>query len=164
MWIIFAISRVRASHYLWPLHIWHHHRPLHSQVHYLIIISYLANKLVPFYATYHAGIIPSPHRVGLYVIIIVMWSQRNRFKFPVTWPDYVTVGTRVEDIQTDRITLRHLSISHQHNRVVAEGDDTCVVYDYRTFSKALLPDDLRHIFQTMFYHPPTPKKDHTAKK
>jgi acyl-CoA thioesterase FadM len=79
----------------------------------------------------------------------------NRFKHPVVWPDYVTVGTRIEDIQSDRLTLRHITVSHRHGRVVAEGDDTCVIYDYRTLSKAALPDNLRDIMQRFFYVSPS---------
>jgi acyl-CoA thioesterase FadM len=70
------------------------------------------------------------------------------------YPDVITVGTRIESISHDRFSLRHMSISHAHNRIVAEGDDTCVMYDYRTLSKARLPTNLEHVMR-MFLHSPS---------
>jgi len=66
-----------------------------------------------------------------------------RFRAPLTFPDQVTVRTRVSDVGVDRFVMRYEVISHRLGRVAAEGSGKIVCYDYRAGAKCPLPDALR---------------------
>jgi acyl-CoA thioester hydrolase len=55
----------------------------------------------------------------------------------------VRVGTRVTEIGADRFTVHFRIVSTRHGRVAAQGDSVIVSYDYRTGTKAPLPETMR---------------------
>jgi acyl-CoA thioester hydrolase len=67
-----------------------------------------------------------------------------RFRFPLSYPDSVSVGARVRlgDIGEDRFTMEHLVWSQSHERVVASGTGLVVIYDYHKKHKTALPADI----------------------
>ncbi len=66
-----------------------------------------------------------------------------RFRFPLTYPDTVTVGVRVTTLGADRFTVQHRLISQRANLVAAEGEGVVVSFDYRSNRKAPLPPAVR---------------------
>ena len=74
----------------------------------------------------------------------ILGSIQCKFKYPVTFPDTLSVGVRVISIAEDRFTLNHCIISHQAQCVAAEGEGTIVAYDYRAKKKAHLPAEVKH--------------------
>ncbi len=66
-----------------------------------------------------------------------------KFKFPLTFPDTVAVGTKITEIGEDRFTMHHRVVSRRHNRVAAEGDGVVVTFDYAAGRKAPIPAVLR---------------------
>lgn len=66
-----------------------------------------------------------------------------RFRIPLTYPDDVSIGTRITQIDADRFNMEYLVVSHQHQKVAAEGKGLIVMYDYRNHKKASLPEVLR---------------------
>ncbi|MFN8464041.1 MAG: thioesterase family protein [Caldilineaceae bacterium] len=87
-----------------------------------------------------AGLSESMQGTGIGPILA---SINCRYLFPVTYPDTVRVGTRVTEIGADRFTVHFRIVSTRHGRVAAQGDSVIVSYDYRTGSKAPLPDAMR---------------------
>lgn len=73
----------------------------------------------------------------------ILASASCRFRFPLTYPDTVSIGTTVTNIDVDRITMRHVVVSQRHGRVAAEGEGVVVSFDYRANHKAPLPDAVR---------------------
>lgn len=73
----------------------------------------------------------------------ILASIQCRFKFPLTFPDTLSVGTRVVELGDDRFTMNHRIVSQRHNRVAAEGDGVVVTYDYQLGKKAPLPTEVR---------------------
>ena len=73
----------------------------------------------------------------------ILASIQCRFKFPVTFPDTLSVGTRVTEVGADRFTMNHRIVSQRHSRIAAEGDGVIVSYDYQLGQKASLPAELR---------------------
>ena len=65
-----------------------------------------------------------------------------RFRLPLTYPDTVSVGARVTDIGTDRFEMGYLVASHNAGKVAAEGTGLIVWFDYKTKTKAELPQEL----------------------
>lgn len=73
----------------------------------------------------------------------ILASVSCRFKFPLTFPDRIRVGTRIDAIGDDRLTMHHRVVSTRHGRVAADGEGVIVAYNYRENRKALLPADVR---------------------
>jgi acyl-CoA thioester hydrolase len=65
-----------------------------------------------------------------------------KFKFPLTYPDTVFVGSRVCEIGEDRVSMEHRIVSKRHQRVAAEGTSLIVTFNYREQHKAPLPADM----------------------
>ncbi|MBC7358918.1 MAG: acyl-CoA thioesterase [Desulfacinum sp.] len=78
----------------------------------------------------------------------ILASTQCRYRFPLTYPDTISVGARVPALQEDRFTMEYRIVSHRHKRIAAEGDALVVSYDYRNNTKAPLPDRVRrHILE-----------------
>ena len=73
----------------------------------------------------------------------ILASTSCKFRIPLTYPDRVSVGTRVSRIEDDRFTMEYHVVSHKHRKVAAEGDGLIVCFDYRENKKAAVPVELR---------------------
>lgn len=72
-----------------------------------------------------------------------------RYKFPLTYPDRVSVAVRSLDLREDRFTQQYLVVSHAQGRVAASGDGTIVTYDYTANTKSPIPDRVRAGIETL---------------
>lgn len=70
----------------------------------------------------------------------ILGSESCQFRLPVTYPDTVSVGTRIPKIGADRFTMEFFVVSHKHRKVAAQGDGVVVSFNYRENRKAPLPD------------------------
>lgn len=73
----------------------------------------------------------------------ILASTSCRFKIPLTYPDTVSVGTRVARVEADRFLMEYVVVSQRHARVAARGEGVVVSYDYRAQKKAPLPEELK---------------------
>ncbi|HIA01327.1 MAG TPA: acyl-CoA thioesterase [Myxococcales bacterium] len=75
----------------------------------------------------------------------ILASTSCRFKVPLTFPDTVSIGARVdtETLGEDRFTMIYRVVSHQHGAVAADGDGLIVSYDYNNACKASVPAHIR---------------------
>ncbi|MBI3461723.1 MAG: acyl-CoA thioesterase [Planctomycetes bacterium] len=73
---------------------------------------------------------------------ILAWTS-CRFRRALTYPDTVSVGTRVTKIDTDRFTMETIIISHSMSDVAAESEGTVVTFDYRDQKKVPVPVAIR---------------------
>jgi acyl-CoA thioester hydrolase len=73
----------------------------------------------------------------------ILASTSCRFKIPLTYPDTVSIGSRASEIQDDRFTMEYYVVSHQHQKVAAEGTGLIVCFDYRQNKKAPIPPELK---------------------
>ena len=73
----------------------------------------------------------------------ILASTQCRYKIPLTYPDHVTVGAKVDTIEKDRFIMKYAVISHKHKKIAALGEGTLVTFDYRNNKKALIPDEIR---------------------
>src|SRR5438128_9386623 len=60
----------------------------------------------------------------------ILAATQARFRRPLTFPDTISVGARVVRIDSDRLHLEHLIVSHAQNAVVTEGQATLVTFHY----------------------------------
>jgi acyl-CoA thioester hydrolase len=73
---------------------------------------------------------------------ILAWTD-CRFRRPLSYPDTVSIGTRIRDIESDRFVMDAVIVSHAQRQLAAQGQQCIVVYDYRNNQKAPLPDAIR---------------------
>jgi acyl-CoA thioester hydrolase len=73
----------------------------------------------------------------------ILASVSCNFRFPLTYPDTVSVGTRVTRLGRHSFTMEYVIVSQRHERLAADGDGVVVAYDYTTNQKARLPDGWR---------------------
>lgn len=73
----------------------------------------------------------------------ILASTECKFRIPLSYPDTVSVGTRIIDVAEDRFVMKYVVISHQHQRLAAEGEGLIVSYDYRAKKKAPLPLEIK---------------------
>lgn len=65
-----------------------------------------------------------------------------KYRSPVVYPDTVVVGSRIHNLQPDRLSMLHRIVSVQQNAIVCDSDDTIVTYDYRQRCKADMPREI----------------------
>ena len=73
---------------------------------------------------------------------ILAWTS-CRFRRPLTYPDTVSVGTRVTKIEEDRFTMHTVIVSHGQGQVAAESEGIVVIFNYRDQKKTPIPADVR---------------------
>ena len=73
---------------------------------------------------------------------ILAWTD-CRFRRPLAYPDTVSIGMRIRDVESDRFKMDAIIVSHAQKQLVAEGKQHLVVYDYHNNRKAPLPDVIR---------------------
>ena len=73
----------------------------------------------------------------------ILASTSCRFKIPLTYPDTVSIGTRVSEVQADRFTMDYYVVSHKHQKVAAEGTGLIVCFNYRENKKTPIPSEVK---------------------
>jgi acyl-CoA thioester hydrolase len=79
----------------------------------------------------------------------ILASTQCEFRKALTYPDTVSIGTRVIEIGSDRFTMEYRLISHRLQKVAAEGKGVVFAYNYRDKRKAELPEAIRKNIQTV---------------
>lgn len=90
----------------------------------------------------------SPRGIGL-----ILASIRTDYKFPMTFPDQVTVLHKLvtkPDDSSDRILMEAVAYSHKHKRAAARFFEDIAVYDYRAAAKAPLKPFMVKEMQVMY--------------
>lgn len=71
------------------------------------------------------------------------------FRAPLTFPDTIRVGARVEDLGADRFTMIYRVVSERLGVVAAEGDGRIVSFDYGAQKKAPIPAAVRAAIEAL---------------
>lgn len=79
----------------------------------------------------------------------ILASVNCKFKYPITYPDTVSVGVRTIRIEDDRLVMEHCVVSHAAQCIAAQGESVIVAYDYRARKKATLPADIKQKIQAL---------------
>jgi acyl-CoA thioester hydrolase len=73
----------------------------------------------------------------------IMASTQCRYKIPLTYPDHVTVGAKVDKIEKDRFVMKYIIFSHKLKKIAAIGEGVMVTFDYQNNKKAFIPDEIK---------------------
>lgn len=66
-----------------------------------------------------------------------------QYRSPVTYPDVVHIGARVTRLGRSSIGMDHRIYSETQQSIVAEGDSTLVVFDYKVQKSRPIPPEVR---------------------
>jgi len=72
----------------------------------------------------------------------ILAATNCRFKIPLTYPDTVSIGARVSEIENDRFTMEYYVVSHKHQKVAAKGTGLIVCFNYKENKKTAVPAEL----------------------
>ncbi len=78
------------------------------------------------------------HQVGP-----ILASTQCRFRLPLTFPDTVSIATKIKTIEDDRFVHLYRVVSHRHQKIAAEGEGLVVSFDYKAQRKIPLPKAIR---------------------
>ena len=73
----------------------------------------------------------------------ILHSTSCRFRRALVYPDRVTVGARVTEMEEDRFTMEYRVVSHEQEELAAEGRGVVVSFDYETDAKTPIPESVR---------------------
>lgn len=85
---------------------------------------------------------------------LIIASVSCRFKAPVTYPDTLTVGSRVTALGEDRLIMDNEAVSQTLGRLVAVGDVEMVCYDYVEGCRSAMPPEWRRLIVALEGHEP----------
>jgi acyl-CoA thioester hydrolase len=71
----------------------------------------------------------------------ILHSTGCRYKIPLTYPDTLTVGTRVIKVEKDRLVMDYVLVSGRLHKIAATGDAVIVSFNYREGKKVHLPEE-----------------------
>jgi len=73
----------------------------------------------------------------------ILGSVQCKYKIPLTYPDTVSVGTRISKVEEDRFVMEYFVVSHKHQKIAAEGEGVIVSFNYRENQKTPLPEEIK---------------------
>ena len=73
----------------------------------------------------------------------ILSFQSCNYKAPLTYPDTIYVGAKIEAIEGSKIIIKHSIVSKKRNRIVAEGEAHIIWYDYDNQKRAIISADLK---------------------
>lgn len=79
----------------------------------------------------------------------ILAATNCRFKIPLTYPDTVSIATRVSEIEDDRFTMDYYVVSHNHEKVAAEGTGLIVCFNYKENKKTAIPAKLKRRIEAL---------------
>ena len=76
-------------------------------------------------------------------VSLILASTQCKFIYPLTFPDSVSVGVRVDAMADQYFTMQYAVVSHKHQRLAAIGDAKVVMFDYANNKKVSIPNEIR---------------------
>jgi acyl-CoA thioester hydrolase len=73
----------------------------------------------------------------------ILASTQCKYKIPLTYPDHITVGAKVDTMEKERFIMKYAVISHKHEKIAALGEGVLVTFNYQNNKKTLIPDEIR---------------------
>ena len=111
---------------------------VHGHINNVWFFRYIENARIAYYEA--IGKYEHEKETGAGFILA---STSCKFKSPLSYPDVVVTGARIEKILQDRAIMSYRIISRTHNRIAAEAEATLVSFDHSKNCKHSFPKVLR---------------------
>jgi len=79
----------------------------------------------------------------------ILASTQADFKAPLFFPDRITVGIRINDLQEKRFMTHYVIYSHKLETIVATGQGLVVYYDYHLNKSCPVPETIKMNIMTL---------------
>ena len=109
-----------------------------QHVNNVVYFRYIENARMAYYD--RIGAMQMKEETGLGTVLA---STQCVYKIPLTYPDTISVGSRIIKIESDRFTMEYRVVSHRLGKVAAEGKGVLVTYDFQANRKIPVPEELR---------------------
>ena len=73
----------------------------------------------------------------------ILGSTSCKYKFPLAYPDTVSVGAKIVGIEDDCFAMKYVVMSHRKYRLAAESFGVVVMYNYHVRKKTAIPESIR---------------------
>ncbi|OAN11040.1 thioesterase [Photobacterium jeanii] len=73
----------------------------------------------------------------------VVSETQCKYKRPVTFPDTLSVGSRICELGDDRFTMEYIIYSQRQGKITTEGSAKVVMVDFNKQQKASIPATIR---------------------
>jgi acyl-CoA thioesterase FadM len=103
----------------------------------------------------------TPKAIGM-----ILGSIRTDYKFPMVWPDKVSVFHKLSTVptsDTSAFTLDVMILSEKEQRPAARCVESIVMYDYRIGKKTTFPPFMLEAFKNLWKEQKTAQEKNTAK-
>ena len=103
---------------------------------------------VAYFRYFESARIAYAEKIGLHTlkertgIGPILGSTSCKYKLPLTYPDTISVGTKISDIAEDRFTMKYVIVSHKHQKIAAEGDGVVVMFNYNEGRKTAISEEI----------------------
>jgi len=77
----------------------------------------------------------------------IMASQQCKYKMQLLYPETISVGARIIDMQETQFTMQYAIVGHSAKRVAAEGECLIVYFDYNRNKRAPIPLETRQLIE-----------------
>ena len=109
-----------------------------QHVNNVVYFRYIENARIAYYDRIGAWRVMEETGIGT-----VLAATDCRYRVPLSYPDTVSVGTRVTKVENDRFTMEYRVLSHRLGKLAAEAKGVLVSFDFRQNCKCALPEELR---------------------
>jgi len=113
-------------------------------VNNIIYFRYFESARIRYF--YESGIMDCMEKEGIGPILK---ETSCRYRFPLTYPDQLTIGARVSHLESDRFTHEYCIVSHGSKKIAAEGNGIIVAFDYQNNQKTNFPDEVLKKIETI---------------
>ena len=73
----------------------------------------------------------------------ILASTQCKFIYPLTYPDSISIGVRIDSMADEYFTMKYAVVSHKNHKLVAIGDAKVVMFDYDKNKKASIPQEIK---------------------
>ena len=73
----------------------------------------------------------------------IIGSNQVKYIFPLTYPDTISIGVRVDAMADQYLIMKYDVVSHRHQRLVAVGETKIVSFDYVNNKKTAIPEAIK---------------------
>ena len=108
-----------------------------GHVNNMIYLRYFESSRIALFRNLNLYEEPTQIKVGP-----ILSFQSCKYKTPLTYPDIIHIGAKIETIEGSKIIIKHAIVSKKLNRIVAEGDAHLIWYDYENQKRAVIPDNI----------------------
>lgn len=113
-----------------------------QHVNNVVYFRYFENARIVYFDKLHVMSLKEKTGIGP-----IMASQQCRYKMQILYPDTISVGTRIVDLEETQFTMQYVIVSQKERRVAAEGECLIVYFDYNLNKRAPVPDETRRLIQ-----------------